>query len=334
MRAHGSRFALCAGLWLACAATALAQAEPAVAVNVDPCVPVDHAKLHELLAIELGTSTAEGGAGPAALTRVSVSCSPQGIELRVQDGVTRKSMARVLPASSFADASSTRLLALAIAEFVVASWIELSVQPAPAVEPVGPRAGESARRVAQNVVAERTPRSDPVSRRGERTLSLGPALQLWSVHDALLLGAGLRVLLPLADTLVWTLSGDFGAASVDAAYGDLSVFTASLALALALQLRVDPVSFQLGPGGRLGITRMNADADPLRAEGDDFLAPYGGPLWLSRVVVRASERVRLAVEVEVGLTTLPARAEIEGEGVALELDGLSMTSVVSAGVAF
>jgi hypothetical protein len=210
MRARGSCFPLCAGLWLACVAPVQAQAEPAVTVNVDPCVPVDHTKLHELLAIELGTSTAEGGAGPAAPTRVSVSCSPQGIELRVQDGVTRKSMARVLPASSFADASSTRLLALAIAEFVVASWIELSVQPAPAVEPVGPPAGESARRVAQNAVAERSPRSEPPLRPGERTLSLGPALQLWSAHEAVLLGAGLRVLLPLAEPLVWTLSGDFG----------------------------------------------------------------------------------------------------------------------------
>jgi hypothetical protein len=333
MSAHGPRFALCVGLLLAGAVTARAQPDAAVAVNVDPCVPVDHAKLHELLAIELGTSTAQG-AGPAAPTRVSVSCSPQGIELRVQDGVTRKSMARVLPASSFADASSTRLLALAVAEFVVASWIELSVQPAPAVEPVGPPAGESARRVAQNVVAERAPRAEPQHRPPERTLSLGPALQLWSAHEAVLLGAGLRVLLPLADALVWTLSGDFGAASVAAAYGDLGVFTASLALALALQLRVDDFAFQLGPGGRLGITRMNADADPLRAEGDDFLAPYGGPIWLSRVVVRASTRVRVALEIELGLTTLPARAEIEDEGVALELDGVSMTSVVSAGFAF
>jgi hypothetical protein len=333
MCAHGLRFALCAGLLVAGAVTARAQPDAAVAVNVDPCVPVDHAKLHELLAIELGTSTAQG-AGPAAPTRVSVSCSPQGIELRVQDGVTRKSMARVLPASSFADASSTRLLALAVAEFVVASWIELSVQPAPAVEPVGPPAGESARRVAQNVVAERAPRAAPPDRAPERTLSLGPALQLWSANEAVLLGAGLRVLLPLADALVWTLSGDFGMASVETAYGDLGVFTASLALALALQLRVDAFAFQLGPGGRLGITRMNADADRLRAEGDDFLAPYGGPIWLSRVVVRASERVRVALEIEVGLTTLPARAEIEDEGIALELDGVSMTSVVSAGFAF
>jgi hypothetical protein len=334
MRQCQIRFALCAALLLGPAARgAQAQPAPAVAVEVDPCVPVDHAKLHELLAIELGTSTAQGRAASAP-TWVSVGCGPTGIELRVQDGVTRKSMARVLPSSSFSDASSTRLLALAIAEFVVASWIELSVQPAPAVEPVGPPAGESARRVAQHVIEGRAPQPPEPRVPSERTLSLGPAVQLWSAHDALLLGAGARVVLPLAELLVWTLSADFGAASVDVAYGELGLFTASLALALAVQARIDSVSFQLGPGGRIGFTRMVADPDPLRAEGDDFLAPYGGPIWLSRVVLRAGEHMRLALEAEVGLTTLPARAEIEGEGIALELDGVSMTSVVSLGWVF
>jgi hypothetical protein len=332
MREHGVRMAICAGLLLLGDMTAArAQPGPAVAVTVDRCVPVDHDKLHELLAIELGTSTAPSTTAP---TRVSVSCSPRGIELHLQDGVTRKSMSRVLPASSFADASSTRLLALAIAEFVVASWIELAVQPAPAVEPVGAPAGESALRLAKGVVAERAPAVARPRAPSERTLSLGPALQLWSAHEAVLFGAGLRVLLPLADALVWTLSGDFGAATVDVAYGQLTLYTASLALAIALQLRVDAVALQLGPGGRFGITRMNADADPLRAEDDDFLAPYGGPFWLSRIAVRASDQVRVALEVEVGVTTLPARAEVEGEGVALELDGVSLTSVVSVGFAF
>jgi hypothetical protein len=79
---------------------------------------------------------------------------------------------------------------------------------------------------------------------------------------------------------------------------------------------------------------MSADADPLRADGNDFVAPYGGPIWLSRIALQTSERVRLAFEVEVGFTTLPARAEIQGEGVALALDDVSITSLVSVGFAF
>lgn len=332
MREHRICFALCAGWLLLGAAAGRAQAPPAVAVSVDPCVPVDHGKLHELLAIELGTSTAQGSA-PAAATRVSVNCSPLGIELRVEDRVTRKSMARVLPASSFADASSTRLLALAIAEFVVASWIELRVQPAPAVEPVGPPAGEAARRVAESAVEGRAPAGS--ARRHERALFAGGGVQLWSAHDIELFGGGLRILLPLSDAFVWTVSVDLAGGTTELAYGRLGVFTAATTLAIALQLRLhDQLRLQLGPGGRLGFTRIAGDADPVRAEDDAFIAPYGGPIWLSRVVLHPNATLRVALDLEVGLTTLPASAEIEGEGTALELDGLWFSSMLAAGFAF
>lgn len=332
MRRHPIGFALCAG-WLLLFAppSGHAQKPPAVAVEVDPCVPVDHGKLHELLAIELGTSTAQGSQ-PAAATRVGVSCSEPGIELRVEDRVTGKSMTRVLPASSFADASSTRLLALAIAEFVVASWIELRLQPAPAVQPVGPRAGPAARRVAESAVAERTPASSPILR---RTLSAGASAQFWSAHDAVLFGGGVRVLLPLWAKLVWTASADLAIGRADADYGRLGLFTTSVALAVALQLQLDPRStLELGPGGRLGVASIDGDADPALAEGDDFIAPFGGPLLLARVVLRAGNMLRVGIDVEGGWTTLPVRAQVEDEGTALELDGGWVTTMFAVGLAF
>jgi hypothetical protein len=334
MREHGICLALCAGwLLLGTAAAGRAQLPPAVAVSVDPCVPVDHAKLHELLAIELGTSTIKGSA-LAATTRVDVSCSATGIELRVEDGVTRKSMARVLPAASFADASSTRLLALAIAEFVVASWIELNVRPAPSVEPIGPRAGEAARRVAQSAVDERTPAAEPV-RNAEPALFVAGGLQFWSPNELALFSGGLRVQLPLSEMLLWTASAELAGASDDAAYGRLQVFTSSATLALVLQLRVDHAArLQFGPGGRLGLAHIDGDADPRLAESDDFIAPYGGPLWLTRGVFHLGDTVRVAAELEVGFATLPARAEVEGGGAAFELAGLWVNGLVGLGIAF
>jgi hypothetical protein len=327
-------FALVAGwLLLGGAAGARAQLPPAVAVNVDPCVPVNHGKLHELLAIELGTSTVQGSA-PAAATRVNVSCSALGIELRVEDRVTRKSMGRVLPASSFADASSTRLLALAIAEFVVASWIELRVQPAPTVEPIGPPAGPDARRVAESAVAGRTPAADP-RRSSERALFASGGLSWWPAEELDMFGGGLRLQLPLWEALIWTVSADFGAASSEPMYGQLNLFTASAALAVALELRLDDsATLQLGPGARFGLTRIDGDADPSLAEDDDFTAPYGGPLLLTRLVVRLTDSLRVAIDAELGLTTLPVSAEIEGEGTALELAGVWFNAVIGAGFAF
>jgi hypothetical protein len=252
--------------------------------------------------------------------------------LRVEDPVTHKSMARVLPESSFADASSTRLLALAIAEFVAASWIELREQQAPAAPPIGPPPGADARRGA---VAERTPDETPPARQSERALFVGGGLQWWFVDDLDVFGGGLRLQLPLWDALLFTVSADFGAASTKLMYGGLDVFTASTGLAAALELRLDDhVALQLGPGARLGLARIAGDADPSLAEDDGFTAAYGGPYWLTRLVLRLTDTLRMAIDAELGLTTLPASAEIEGEGAALELDGVWFNAVVGVGFAF
>src|SRR5688572_33177704 len=105
-------------------------------------------QLERLLSIELGTSadTASSTTGP---THVHVRCVAAGIELNLQDALTRKGMVRVLSRESFLDASSTRLLALAIAEFVVASWVELRLpQRVEAAPVVGPAPSARAREAA------------------------------------------------------------------------------------------------------------------------------------------------------------------------------------------
>jgi hypothetical protein len=338
MRAFRVCAALCLGLLAGNPTPLLAQREaPAVSVGVDACVPVDHDKLERLLAIELGTSAAHAAAGTAP-THVEVSCAPEGIVMRLEDGLTGRSMSRTLPASSFTDASSTRLLALAVAEFVVASWIELNVaRSEPAVEPVAPRAdpeAEAAHR-AQDVEAERVP-GDPKGRAPhDARVSLGPSLQLWSSHDALLLGASARVIVPLWQPFVWTLAFDLHAGSADVPFGHLGLVGGSLALALALRLTAGDFAFYLGPGGRLGFTRIDArPADPAQTIGDDFLAANGGPLWLSRIEARAGARLRFALDLEVGAATLPVRAEADDGRNVFEIDGLWITTVLSAGYAF
>jgi hypothetical protein len=311
-------------------ARAQAAPGPEISVAVDPCVPVERGQLERLLAIELGTSTARGG--PSASTHVWVSCGVQGIELRLEDGVTRKSMLRVLPAASFRDASSTRLLALAIAEFVVASWIELSVQPRHVVEPVGPPPSSAERKLAERVVQRRA--AMPASFQHEASVSAALAVQVWSAHDGVLIGGGLRFLQLALPALAWTMSGDFGTADVDVPLGTVRLTTASVALAAALHLRAGNTGFYTGPGGRLGFTRMLGEpSDGTRNEGKSFFAPYGGLMWWNRVEYRASDGVRLALELEAGLITLPARA-LSGMTRVLALEGVWLTTGVSLGFAF
>jgi hypothetical protein len=325
------------GLWLPALVLVLsgrpARAEgPQVSVRVEPCVPVDRGQLERLLAIELGTSAAENAVASTP-THVWVSCSALGIELHVEDGVTRKSMARVLPASSFTDASSTRLLALAIAEFVVASWIELRVQPRHAVEPVGPPPTPAAQQLAERVVASRSAGTEPDAEPSD-SLSAAFTMQLWSAHDGLLLGGGVRLLRLALPQLAWTIGGDLSSAAVDVPFGTVHVLTASVSLAAALHLRVESVSFYTGPGGRMGFTRMRGEpTDRVQDKADHFFAPYGGPIWWNRIEFCATERLRLAFELELGIATLPAKA-LAGSTQVLALDGVWLTTALSIGFGF
>lgn len=337
MRVCGAWIGSLAWLLLAVAGARAQGSAPQVSVLVDPCVPVDHAKLERLLAIELGTSTSQG-AMHAAPTRISVACSVQGIELRIEDALTRKSMSRTLPASSFVGAESTRLLALAIAEFVVASWIELNVQSTPAVEPVGPAPNPSERRMAERVVAKRAP--PPIAPRNN-SVSAALGAGVWSSNDGLTLGGGLRLWQLAFAPIAWAAAADIGVTSVDIDSGTIDVTSMSLALALAMHLRFGSAAFFTGPGGRVGRAILSGNPnDRMQAEGKSWGAWFGGPIWLSRLELWAGERARIGLELELGLATLPIHATIKPadatgkEEEVFAMKGVWVSSALTVGLGF
>jgi hypothetical protein len=242
-------------------------------------------------------------------------------------------MARVLPGSSFADASSTRLLALAVAEFVVASWIELRAQPTAAVEPVGPAPPEAARDLAEQVVSEHAEPSEPELPQG--SLSLGMALQVWTSNDAVLLGPALRLIVPVAKLLAFTASGEVVLANAEVGLGELTLISSSLTVALVLHASVSDIDIYTGPAGRIGIAFVNAEAsNSERTSVNAFTDAYGGPAWLLRFELLAGSQLRVGLEVEAGLTTLPMRATDNRGDSVFELDDAWLTSTLSVGLGF
>jgi hypothetical protein len=316
------------GAALSVATVATAQVAPPVTTTLDPCVPVDGVQFQRLLAIELGTSGAGQARGAA---HVSVTCSELGIELRLDDSVTRKSMSRVLPAESFRDASSsTRLLALAVAEFVVASWIELTVQPEPAVEPVGPPPPATVKQAASRVARDELRAAAPPN----TTLSAAFSMQAWSEHDGVLIGAGLRILQRPLEHLAWTVSGDFGLTRVDTRLGEVTIGTASALAAIALAVPLPGYVLYTGAGGRVGFTRMEGEPDDPGAElGRRFFAPWGGPAWFARAEAQITRAFLIGLEMEAGLVTLPTKAVSQDE-VLIALDGVWISGGVVVGFAF
>jgi hypothetical protein len=330
---------LTAALLALAASQARAQAhadEPTVAVSVDACVPIDRAALQRILTVELGTSTIQHDAALAAQapTRVHIGCAQREILLRLEDGVTSKVMTRALPRQSFVDPSSTRLLALAVAEFVVASWVELQVQPTPAVRPLPVAPAPTARtlqRVSEKVKALPGPRA---ATEEHITLSLGPTFQLYALETSPFWGGSGRVLGTAGRLLAWSVSGDVAGGGSELSVGDLDAITASISLSALLQARLGTVALYTGPAARVGLARIAGTTDDAtRARGKIFFAPFGGPAWLLRVELSPTRVLRLGVDVELGYVTLPARATIATRSV-YSIDGLWGTTTLWAGAGF
>jgi hypothetical protein len=297
-----------------------------VTTTVDPCVPVDPEQFQRVLSIELGTSIEYGADAPAAsgLTTVHVTCSERGIELRLEDGITRKSMVRVLDPSRLEPASRTRLLALAVAEFVVASWVELRINEKPAVEPAGPRPDPGASALARRAVQHKVDLEAPPAETSEPAAAWELAalfrLEGWSSQLGLVPTFALRAGQRPVGHLGFTLGADLGFTRVSAAQGQVRITLGSLLGALLYVARAGDFDLSAGAGGRFGFVSMQGEASDSLVRGASFSAPFGGPLTLARAVYHASKPLYLFAEAEAGLVTLPATG-LSGKRVIAEING-------------
>jgi hypothetical protein len=275
-------------------------------MQLDPCVPVEPEPFRRILAIELGTSIESQvrSGGHAGNTHVRLGCVPSGVELVVDDGVTRKTMSRVLDVQALDPSSRTRLLALATAEFVVASWIELTVQPEPAVEPVGPRPTPAAQKAVREIVREKESRGP--DRQLGWDFGVAATLTGWTSLAQVIPGAGLRVLHRPVNHFAWAVSADFGFQRVDVPDGKVELAMFSGAALLLAGGRAGKWELLGGVGARFGAVRMaGMPEDPGIELGQSDFGGYGGPLLSGRVLFHAHPNLRIGLEGEAGLTVLP-----------------------------
>jgi hypothetical protein len=129
-----------------------------VSVQLDACVQVDQPLFRHSLDTELALAVDYSGDQSASndLTSVRLTCVATGVQLDLHDNVTGKSMARVVVLDGNTENSRSRLLALSVAEFVAASWIELRVYRPRTADGAGARTTQAIeQRVAR--FAERHP---------------------------------------------------------------------------------------------------------------------------------------------------------------------------------
>jgi hypothetical protein len=315
-----------------------------VTTQIDPCVPIEPVQFHRVLAIELGTSieySAEASPSDAGanVTHVRLTCpSANTVALWLEDAVTRKSMQRLVELPLVDAGARGRLLALAVAEFVVASWVELRfAEPLP-LSPVGPapplEAAASAQHASESKLASQS------------TSDRAPAWQLRAASSTLLFsraglfvpGFALEVLQrPLRD-FAFSLAFDIGHADPPAsaslgALGDVALTSSSARIAGLYVARASAFELEAGLGGRIGLVHFAGRTERLSLHSASFFAPWGGPVVLFGIALRATRYVRLLLELEAGLVTQPAQARANDEVVA-QLNGVWSGASLGLGLAF
>jgi hypothetical protein len=323
---------LCALAPFLLAGASIARAQPienAVVTTLDPCVPIEQARFRRLLSVELGTSIDYQPEAPRepGRTWVHVSCSPAGIELRLEDGVTRKSMMRVLDPQPIESADRTRLLALAVAEFVVASWVELRVTPYPSVPAAGPPPPPAAQSAATRSVEQRLSASGTQLTAAPPgwEIGLGAGMQTFTSHAGVLPVFSLRLGIAALRPVTLLLGADLGLLRVpverqEVRVGAIDTLHISGLLALAFAGEVGALSLAGGAGVRLGGVYMAGESQLPELNEKNVFAAQAGVFVLGRIGYRLSPWFDLGLELEGGVVTLPASVSVD-DRVLLEFSG-------------
>jgi hypothetical protein len=132
---------------------AAAQNRLRVNVELRNCNELSQPEVRRVLLAELSAHLTEDRASD--VTRIIVECNGPRAVLRVGDPLSRKVVQRTIDLGASEPKARGRLLALATAELVVASWTELETNPNPKVEPAGPRPPATVRAAARQVVQKR-----------------------------------------------------------------------------------------------------------------------------------------------------------------------------------
>jgi hypothetical protein len=340
----GAGFLATAFSWSAVADSA----RPRVTLTLDSCIPLDPAEVRRGVALELGAVLA--GPEDTDTTQVGVSCKDSKVVLEVIDPISGKSLSRRVDLEVSPQAARSRLLALAIAELVTASWSELDSNPEPRVPPASTPPSPEARAAARQSAHDRNaqvaaaqaqeassasptiplvpslaiaPRLTPVPAAAApkpefapyRLTGLVEARSFRSEAGVSSLGFGARLSRRFAG--VWgfglDLLADHGSVSITA-LGNISVDALSTGPFIFAEKTWGWFSLSGGAGLRLGVGRFSGNPTMNATARSPLVSPWGGPLV--EVAMYAEPIPGFVIELggEIGEAPFPAGAVTAATG--------------------
>lgn len=295
---------------------------PGVQVQLDPCLAVDRNQVERLLLIELPAQLVPPGPAPPATVQARASCTELGVELRVDDPITGKSLRRTIDLTRAAEAIRPRLLALALAELTFTSWTELLIRlrpeaptPAPEVPAGNPeQVPEATLQAARQAVREKLPATSP----GLYAAGVGSALALFA-GTGVLFGGGVTLGYDHTHHLGWSFDMLVHHGTTTSEIGSLAADVMSAGVALLFHGRVvqrRTYSFDLRAGGgvRGGAVRLAGFPNPgsTTEQGATVWGPYAGPLVTLSGRLNLPHRLTAELSVEGGYVAVPVGGRVDG----------------------
>lgn len=305
-------------------------ARPQVSITIDSsCAGIDPEIVRRVLGVELGSEADLDAPLDRATTHVLARCDEAQVVLELDELMTGKRLARTIDLTATPEDGRARLVALAMAELIAASWIELAMRHDPEVDAVdgGGEGAEEARAIALRIATARLPvtveEETPVARIVPPRV---PPLGIRAIGVARVSGepfhfsggGGLAMDLELLGPLAILLDVRAEQGSVDA--GELGSVTLTAAWAgalLALRLPLGLHHADLGVGVRGGIGWL--DGEGMRGVlGSQQVGPVGGVITATHLSLHIAYAAYLHVGIELGWITLPLYGTVgtTGESVA------------------
>lgn len=267
---------------------ARAEDKPRVSITVENCGPRMTDEVGRIAAIELRAERVPAGERAPDVTRIDVTCeSGDAIALHVTDPLTSKDVARKVSVAGIDERARARTIALAVAELVSASWVELETTPEPKVQPIPQRVAVRARaKPLAKIAPMKKPREAPPI-----VVQAVAGARVFFESREPLLGGGAAIEPWLSRAIVLRLDGFIEHASTTRRPGDVNVDTASAAAAIGLGTTFGPLRLTGMLGVRVGYARLAGLSRTQNVLGEVIDGAWCGP------------ELRLGIE-------LPARAHV------------------------
>jgi hypothetical protein len=275
---------------------------PRVSVALTGCDPSLTAEVQRIAAVELRAVIVSDTDPQAPLARATVKCHDEVADLSVSDAATGKVVSRSI---SLASASPGRLLALAVAELVAASWEEIKSQPPPRVPPLVP-APEEARAAVLHVLEQRRQGSEqdmPIV-----TVEVAANARGFFDTRTVLFGGEVRAGIRLVPEVFLLVAAGAGAGTVRRSSGDVDVSSVDGSLGVGWARE----SLRVWAGGVGGYARIQGQGQG-RFHGAVVSGPWAGPELGADVVLWPHALLHATLGAALGVTLQGVEGDVQGD---------------------